>query len=189
MANYPHDSFDNVPEDLLRVGAHRAPQKKGRGWIAFAWAALATVVLVVIGLSALSGVTGRSYSSLPFLSSSSSAAPSATPSPTPTTVAPKLDPTVPITVLNGTLTTNLANSAADYLVSKGWTGAGPNVGARANATDQHIAKTVVYYTAAADEAAARQIVKDLGTGTVLLSTAFPDRITVVLGSDYKQPGS
>jgi hypothetical protein len=188
MATYPQDGFDNIPEDLLRVGAHRAPERKGRGWIAFAWAAFATVVLVIIGLSALSGLTGRSYSSLPFLSSSSSVSPSVTPSPTPT-ITPKLDPIVPITVLNGTLTTNLANSAADYLVTKGWTGAGPNKGARANATDQHIAKTVVYYTTPADEAAASQLVKDLGTGTILLSTAFPDRITVVLGSDYKQPGS
>jgi hypothetical protein len=184
MATYPQDGFDNIPEDLLRVGAHRAPEKKGRGWIAFGWAALATVVLVIIGMAALSAVTGKS--SLPFLSSSPSATPSATPSAI-KTATPKLDPTVPITVLNGTLTANLANSAADYLVTKGWTGAGLDLGARANATDQHIAKTVVYYTTATDEAAARELVKNLGVGTVLLSTAFPDRITVVLGADYKQP--
>jgi hypothetical protein len=184
MATYPHDGFDNIPHDVLRVGAHRAPEKKGRGWIVFAWAALATVILVSVGMFVLSAA-GKS--SLPFLSSSA-VTPSATPSAV-QTVAPKLDPTVPITVLNGTETTNLANSAADYLVTKGWTGAGLDVGARANATDQHIAKTVVYYTTATDEAAARELVKDLGTGTVLLSNAFPDPITVVLGSDYKQPAS
>jgi LytR cell envelope-related transcriptional attenuator len=185
MATYPHDGFDNIPHDVLRVGAHRAPEKKGRGWIVFAWAALATVILVVAGMYTLSAA-GKS--SLPFLSSSAAASPSATPSAIPT-VAPKLNPTIAITVLNGTETTNLANSAADYLVTKGWTGAGQDVGARANATDQHIAKTVVYYTTATDEAAARELVKDLGTGTVLLSQAFPDPITVVLGSDYKQPAS
>ena len=56
MANFPQDPFDEVPADLKRVGAHRAPRKRGRGAIAFAWAALATGVLVVGGLYGLSRV-------------------------------------------------------------------------------------------------------------------------------------
>jgi hypothetical protein len=54
MASYPKDRFDDLPEDLVRVGAHRAPRKKGGGWIGFAWAALATLVLTVGGLFVLS---------------------------------------------------------------------------------------------------------------------------------------
>ena len=53
MAKQLHDRFDNLPEGLLRIGAHRAAAKRGRGWIAFAWAALATGILVALGLYGL----------------------------------------------------------------------------------------------------------------------------------------
>lgn len=181
MANYPKDRFDSVPDDLLRVGAHRAPARKGRGWIAFGWAAFATLVLVVAGLYGLSAMTGRIH--LPFQAQSAAPTPSATPTSAPT-AAPKLDPTVPITVLNGTTTQGLATKVGDYLVSKGWTGAGP-LGTRANASENTIAKTVVYYKDAADEGAARALVETLAVGEVRLSADFNDRITVVIGSDYK----
>ncbi|HXD61218.1 MAG TPA: LytR C-terminal domain-containing protein [Lacisediminihabitans sp.] len=182
MANYPKDRFDSVPDDLLRVGAHRAPARKGRGWIAFGWAAFATLVLVVVGLYALSTLTPGRYH-LPFQAQSASPTPSATPKPTPT-AAPKLDPTVPITVLNGTTTQGLATKVGDYLVSKGWTGAG-TLGTRANASENTIEKTVVYYKDAADEGAARALVQTLAVGEVRLSADFNDRITIVIGSDYK----
>ena len=54
MANFRTDQFDNLPEDVDRIGAHRGPKVKGRGWITFAWAILATAVLVVGGLYVLS---------------------------------------------------------------------------------------------------------------------------------------
>lgn len=184
MANFPKDRFDSVPEDLLRVGAHRAPAKKGRGWIAFAWAALATLVLVGVGLYTLSAITGRIE--LPFQAHSTSPSPSASAKPSaPTTAAPKLDATVPITVLNGTATQGLATKVGDYLVSQGWTGAGLNLGTRANASSSAIAKTVVYYKDAADEGAARALVETLKVGDVKLTSDFSDRITVVIGLDYK----
>ena len=56
MATFPQDQFDEVPAELKRVGAHRAPRPRGRGAIAFAWAALATGVLVVAGLYGLSRI-------------------------------------------------------------------------------------------------------------------------------------
>lgn len=182
MANFPQDRFDSVPEDLLRVGAHRAPAKKGRGWIGFAWAAFATLVLVVVALYALSVMTDRIH--LPF--QAQSAAPSASPTPTsaPTT-APKLDATVPITVLNGTATPGLATQVGDYLVKQGWGGASMDLGTRANASSDKIDKTIVYYKDAADEGAARALVESLKVGDVKLSADFNDRITVVLGTDYK----
>ncbi|MGH1549227.1 hypothetical protein ACRAWB_08665 [Leifsonia poae] len=55
---FPRDRFDEIPEDLTRVGAHRAPRPKGRGWIAVGWAVLATLVLVGAGIFGLSLVNG-----------------------------------------------------------------------------------------------------------------------------------
>jgi len=182
MANYPKDRFDSVPDDLLRTGAHRAPVKKGRGWIGFGWAAFATLVLVAAGLYGLALVRGSVQ--LPFQAQSPTPSASPTPKPTPT-AAPKLDPAVPVTVLNGTTTQGLATKVGDFLVTKGWTGAGLDVGTRANASSNTVEKTVVYYKDAADEGAARALVQTLGVGTVRLTTDFNDRITVVIGSDYK----
>ena len=50
----PRDRFDDVPADLARVGAHRAPARRGRGFVTFAWAALATGALVGAGVLGLS---------------------------------------------------------------------------------------------------------------------------------------
>jgi hypothetical protein len=182
MANFPKDRFDSVPEDLLRVGAHRAPARKGGGWLAFAWAALATLVLIAAGLYGLSVLKGSLQ--LPFVQASQTPTASATPKPTPT-ASPKLDATVPITVLNGTKTVGLATTVGDYLVKQGWTGAGTDLGTRANASSNTIDKTLVYYTTPEDEAAARALVQTLGVGDVRLSDSFNDRLTIVLGGDYK----
>jgi hypothetical protein len=185
MPTYPHDRFDSVPDDLLRVGAHRAPAKKGRGWITFAWAALATLVLVGIGLWGLSIVSGNTEFTLPFLKSDTTATPTVTPTPT---AEPKLDASVPINILNGTTVPGLAKSAGDALVAQGWAGAADGVGSRTNAATTDIKQTVVYYSAAADEGVARALVLSLKVGQVRLSNAYPARVTVVLGSDYKPVG-
>lgn len=183
MANFPNDRFDSVPEDLLRVGAHRAPARKGRGWVTFAWAAIATLALVAAGLYGLAVLKGDGFR-LPFAQTSQTPSVEATPKPIPT-ASPKLDATAPITILNGTKTVGLATTVGDYLVKQGWTGAGTDLGTRANASSDAIEKTTVYYTTAADEAAARALVQSLKVGNVSLSTTFNDRLTVVLGSDYK----
>ena len=47
---FPRDRFDSIPHGIDRVGAHRAPARRGAKWIAFGWAALATVVLVAVGI-------------------------------------------------------------------------------------------------------------------------------------------
>ena len=59
MANFRTDQFDNLPDNPDRIGAHRGPKVKGRGWITFAWALLAVVVLVVGGLYVLSIFDGQ----------------------------------------------------------------------------------------------------------------------------------
>lgn len=183
MATYQKDRFDSVPDDLLRTGAHRGPAKKGAGWIAFAWAALATGVLVAAGLLGLAIINGTLATSFPFLGGGTSQTP--TPTPTPT-ASPKLDPSVPITILNGTPTNGLANTVGDNLVKQGWNGASANIGSRANAADRNITETFVYYSDPANEAAARALVLSLKVGEIRLSSVYTaSPLTVVVGTDYK----
>jgi hypothetical protein len=194
MAKHPRDRFDEVPDDLQRVGAHRAEARRGRGWIVFAWAALATGVLVGAGVVYL-GVANDSFQFVAPTSDETSQAGSEAPgdgetdgSAAPTTPAETVAPADPasvdpdvttITVLNGTDTSGLAGQASLALAETGWTVAGQG---NAEGTG---AATVVYYADAADEAVARGVARDLGTTTVELSDAFPDSsVTAVLGDDY-----
>jgi hypothetical protein len=182
MATYQKDRFDSVPDDLLRTGAHRGPARKGAGWIAFAWAALATGLLVVIGLLGISVANGK-------LAEVFKPIASASPTPTPTpTASPLLNATVAITVLNGTATPSLANQVGDNLVTQGWGGAALGIGSRANAATTDIKQTIVYYSDPANEGAARALVLSLKVGEIRLSDVYSQSpITVVIGSDYKLP--
>lgn len=183
MATHPHDRFDDIPDELQRVGAHRAPAKKGRGWIGFGWAALATIVLTAAGLFGLAAVNNSISFDLPFFQAE------VTPTPTPTaipTAEPKLDPDAPLTILNGTPTPGLATQVGDALLAQGWNGAAEGVGSRANAGSRDLEKTVVYYSDPSYEGAARGIVLALKTGEIRLSTDYPASvITIVIGADYK----
>ena len=166
MATFPRDQFDDIPEDLHRVGAHRAPAKKGRGWFAFLWAILATVILVAGGLFALSRFDSRFALDIPLFQAEE------TPTPTPTpieTAEPVTDPVVwstenpelwaalTVSVLNGTPTQGLANLAGDQLVAAGW----PDP-ARANASERDEEATIVYYSSEDYEGVARGIAQQLG---------------------------
>jgi hypothetical protein len=192
MAKHPRDRFDEVPADLERVGAHRAEARRGRGWVVFAWCALAVGVFVGAGVVYL-GVANDSFQFVSPTSDGTADAGSATPSDGETTdpttpaetVAPadpaSVDPDVTtITVLNGTTTSGLAGRASLALAETGWTVAG-----QGNA-DGTVPSTTVYYVDAADEAVARGVARDLGATTVELSDAFPDSsVTAVLGADYE----
>ncbi|MBF4580214.1 LytR C-terminal domain-containing protein [Frigoribacterium sp. VKM Ac-2530] len=194
MAKHPRDRFDEVPDDLHRVGAHRAVARRGRGWVVFAWCALAVGVLVGAGVVYL-GVANDSFQFVSPTSDETAEAGSGTPADDATdgtaapttpaeTVAPadpaSVDPDVTtITVLNGTTTSGLASRASLALAETGWTVAG-----QGNA-DGTVPSTIVYYADAADEAVARGVARDLGATTVELSDAFPDSsVTAVLGADY-----
>ena len=82
MAAHPKDRFDQLPEDLKRIGAHRGPKKKGGGWVGFAWALLATGVLIFGGLWGLSNIVGVDVG-LPIFEPAPTPTPSPTPTPTP----------------------------------------------------------------------------------------------------------
>ncbi|MFP3466090.1 LytR C-terminal domain-containing protein [Leifsonia sp. SIMBA_070] len=180
---FPRDRFDEIPDDLKRVGAHRAPRPRGRGWMAVGWAALATIVLVGAGIVGLSLVNG----SISFHGAGASASrtgtptPTATPTPTPT-IVPTVNPALSVNVLNGTTREGLASTVGDKLTAAGW-----KVGALANADRTDLAATIIYYGDPANQAAALGVAQSLPGATIQQSTAFSDTgadITVVIGANY-----
>lgn len=195
---YPKDRFDEIPEDLARTGAHRAPPPPGRGWIAFAWAALASGILVVIGLLVIAQLNSQVNFELPDLagqsaspSASASAAPaeSATPLPTDEPDEVVTDPStidfdeISITMLNGTSTAGLAAEAGDYLEEQGWV-----VETRTNASENDVPTSAVYYYDEVNAGIARGVAEQLGVAAVQQSAAFPGAsVTVVLGADFELP--
>lgn len=186
MTKYPRDRFDDVA-DGPRVGAHRGLPRRGRGWITVAWAALACVVLVVIGIVALevandsTKFTDTGNSGAAASASASAGTSSATPDATAPTAAPSDQAKgMTLTVLNGTRTAGLAATGTATLENAGWV-----VASDGNAGSTGATQTIVYYRTDADAAVARGIVKTLGVGTVAKSSAFPNAdVTVVLGTDY-----
>ncbi|SFR72970.1 LytR cell envelope-related transcriptional attenuator [Agromyces sp. CF514] len=171
--NSPRDRFDTIPHGIERVGAHRAPQRRGARWIAFGWAALATVVLTGLGIAWVVVANDR----LDF----SEASPTATETPV-VTAEPTIAPDVPVTVLNGTDTSGLAATAADAL-----TAAGVPVGATANASETDLKESVVYYATADLEGAARGVAQAIPGADVRLDAKFGEigtPLVLVVGSDY-----
>lgn len=188
MASYPKDQFDVAPDDLRRVGAHRVPAKKGGGWIIFAWALLATGVLVVGGLFGLSKYLGIDLG-LSFLTADATPTPTLTPTPTahPLTDPSKLPPTrgIKITVLNGTAIVGLQDGVAASLTAQGWP-----VDTATQASQKDVQETTVYYADVANEDVARGVVLAIGKGRIRLVSAgtFPGApITVVIGRDFPVP--
>lgn len=185
MAATPTDRFDDIPDDLARVGAHRAPAPRGRGWIAFAWAVLATGVLVVAGLYGLSRFDPTFQFDLPSFGAGepvgeATVAPEDVVEPVtdPATVDPALGLT--ISVLNGTETQGLQNTAGDQISDAGW----PDP-ARANAASRAEETTTIFYHTTDFEGIALGLAELLGAGEVVLSDAYLGApVTILLGTDY-----
>ncbi|WP_445337329.1 LytR C-terminal domain-containing protein [Clavibacter sp. CFBP 8614] len=191
MPSHAPDRFDDVPGDLSRVGAHRAPRPRHHRFRAFAWAALATGLLVGLGVVGLFVIDDR-VSFTDIIPNDSASEEAAAPTETPT-VAPITVPGMVVTVLNGTRTSGLSAKAATALQTAGW-----KIGSRVNASSSDITTTTVYYYDAADEGAARGLVAQLGVGDVQQSEQFRPaqgtaaaqaaRLTAVLGADYAARG-
>lgn len=188
MADSPTDRFDDIPDALGRVGAHRAPAPRGRGWVVVAWAALASGALVLAGLYGLSLISDRVTFPLPGLGTGEpTAEPTAPPTSAPPSIEPITDPALAalppgftITVLNGTEVDGLGSTARDLLVAPGWP-----VGTVTAAAQTDLPDTVVYYSDPALEGVAAGMVALLGAGAIELSDAFPGApITIALGTDF-----
>lgn len=172
---FPRDRFDSIPHGIERVGAHRAPARRGARWIAFGWAVLATVVLAGAGIAAVSVYNDR----LEF--GGGEPVPTQTPV---VTAEPTIAPDIPVAVLNGTGTSGLAASVGETL-----TAGGVPVGITSNADTSDIEQTIVYYAAPELEGAARGVLQLLPVGDVRLSEDFAAtgmQLVVVLGADYAE---
>ncbi|WP_309713591.1 LytR C-terminal domain-containing protein [Pseudolysinimonas sp.] len=192
MASTTHDRFDDIPDDLVRVGAHRAPVKRGRGWINFAWAALATGVLIVGGLYGLSRVNPAISFEIPVLGgdaaepgTTSTPEPEATPLTDPALVDPALNLT--ISVFNASPTDDQEDAAAAQITQANWP---QPAAAVASERDQEL--TVIYYNGAQFESIALGLAQLLGTdpANIANSDAYLGApVTIVLGADYVPPAA
>ncbi|WP_104135563.1 MULTISPECIES: LytR C-terminal domain-containing protein [unclassified Cryobacterium] len=181
---FAKDRFDTHPHALDRVGAHRAPGKRGRGWIGFWWALGVTVLLIAIGAVGILAINNNlDFSSIPGLPASSATTPP-TATGVPTAVA-TVDPAQTINVLNGSANDGVAASVSDTLTAAGWV-----VSATGNASTDTEATTVIYYADASQEGAARGVAASLPGAQIVVSTNFVDSgasMTVVVGNDYVSP--
>lgn len=173
------DQFDDLTPQTHRRGVHRAPKRRGAGFVPFAWAALATGVLVVGGVGTLI-VTSDSISMKDFenIFALPTAEASATPKPT---AAPTVDPASVVNVLNATGETGIATAIGDQLVTDGWT-----VGTKSNASEA-VEKTFIYYGNPSLEGAARGLAQSLGYGEIKLTDKYIEssaQLTLVVGQDH-----
>lgn len=176
---YPPDRFDNLPH-ASRVGAHRAPATKGRGWVAFWWALGTTLLLIGIGVVILVTLTNRLSFTIPGVPTDAATTTSEVEA-VPTAV-PTVDPALSVTVLNGTPDSDLASSVTGILTGAGW-----DVGSTQESDADGVESTVVYYSDPAVEGAARGVAEILPGSDVLFSDDFAETgasITVVVGNDY-----
>jgi len=131
-----------------------------RAGVVFLWAALATIVLVAVGIFGTLIASGRVVL-FP------------TPEPTVTslpTVAPVVDTGYSVIVLNATPETGLATQMRDEIIAAGWPPDSVNAG-QAGSTD--FAETTVYFAYPEDEAAARGLAETvLGGAQVSQSTVY-----------------
>lgn len=176
----PRDRFDDVPE-TDRVGAHRAENPRMRGWVVLLWAALATIVLIVIGIFGTLIASGRIELA---------PAPTQTVTPAPE-VAPEVDTTYDVMILNATPEEGLATQLRDVVVAAGWADEKVTAG---EAGSQDFPTTTVFYVDPADEAAAAGLAEVIGGAAIEESPAYPPtspdapQLTVVIGLDRTAAG-
>ena len=152
-----------------------------RGWVVLLWAALATVVLVAVGIFGTLLASGR-IELIP------AATPSATPAPA---VTPAVDPTYDVMILNATPEQGLATQMKDVVVAAGWSDDKVTAG---EAGSQDFPTTTVFYVDPADEAAAAGLAGVIGGAAIEQSEAYPatspdtPQLTVVIGLDRTAAG-
>lgn len=171
------DRFDHLPDDLARIGAHRAPKSPRSGLIGFAWSALATLALVTAAMFTLVFVTGTI--SLDGILPVASATPSVTAT---KAVKATIDPSVMVNVINASGVDGAATRVADQLAADGVL-----IGTKSNSSDV-VEKTMVYYGDPAVEGVAKGVARALGAGAEIERTpayaGAAAKITVVVGSSY-----
>jgi len=153
-----------------------------RGWVVLLWAALATVVLIVLGIFGTLLASGRI---------------DLFPEPTPTVepvpeVTPVIDTTFDVLILNATPEQGLATQMKDVVVAAGWADSDVTPG---EAGSQDFPTTTVFYVGAEDEAAAAGLAEVIGGAAIEQSDAYQPaqegskQLTVVIGLDRTAAGA
>jgi hypothetical protein len=180
-STFPRDRFDDLPE-TDRVGAHRAENPRMRGWVVLLWAALATVVLIAVGIFGTLLASGRIE---------------LFPEPTPTVqpepeVTPVVDVSYQVQILNATPEQGLATQMKDVIVAAGWADGSVLAG---GAGSEDFPATTVFYLGPEDEAAAAGLAEVIGGANIEQSDAYPPvdpamkQLTVVIGLDRTAAGA
>ena len=161
-----------------------------RGGVVFFWAALATVILIAVGIFAMFVVSGRIV-----------LFPEPTPEPTPTvTVDPLVDTSYSVLILNATPETGLATQLKDQLIAAGWV---PDTVLAGQAGTDDFPETTVYYATDADYAAALGLANVIGGAAVAQSDIYQPtddpatevdegatkQLTIVIGLDRTAAGA
>ncbi len=169
---FPRDSFDDVPRDAQRVGAHRAQRARFHGLVVLLWWLLAVGILTGIGIIAFLTLSRNETISLPELS------------PRTEQTQPVVDTSYTVVILNGTWSPDTGDQMRDSIIQMGWD-EGAVVPLPSDADD--IPTTAVYYSGSEDEAAARGLANALAVDTVTHSDEFASLsdggLTVVVGTD------
>lgn len=161
MPNPPasKDRFDDLPDDGRRVGAHRAEHPRIRTGRLVLWSAVATVVIVVVGIIGVLWATGRlSLTPAPGASSGAIAP-----------VEAVVDTSYSVLVLNATGQAGIANAVAEEVVAADWTEDAVSAG---EAGTDDFALTTVYYASPDDEGAARGLAETIGGAEVALNDVY-----------------
>lgn len=152
-----------------------------RGWLVFLWAAVATVVLVAVGIFGTLLASGR-IELVP--------TPTPTVEPTPE-VTPVIDQSYEVMILNATPEQGLATQMKEVVVGAGWAADAVTAG---EAGSEDFPTTTVFYVNPADEAAAKGLAQVIGGAATEQSEAYPPtspdvpQLTVVIGLDRTAAG-
>jgi hypothetical protein len=151
-----------------------------RGWVVFLWAAVATIVLVAVGIFGTLVVSGR-------IVLFPTPSPSATPTPT---ITPVVDTTYTVLVINATGVDGQATAVKDTLVQAKF----PADNVLASDAGSTFATTTVYYPLPEDAPAAAGVAKLIGGAKTELSDKYqpagdPEakQLAIVLGTDRVAP--
>ena len=152
-----------------------------RGWVVLLWAALATIILIAVGIFGTLLASGRIEL---FPTPVPTAAPTAE-------VTPLVDTSYQVVILNATPEKGLATQMKDVVVAAGWPGGSV---LPSDASSDDFAETTVYYVGAEDQAAAAGLAGVIGGARIEQSEVYqpasPDtkQLTVVIGLDRTAAG-